>query len=59
LVAIVRDAQGNELMRWSFKAEAKMLAPGATTGFRSEMFDPGPEAANVMIVLGTGETVMR
>jgi hypothetical protein len=51
LLAIVRNDQGKELMRWTFHAEAETLGPGASTGFRSEMFDPQSESAKVTIVL--------
>jgi hypothetical protein len=60
LVAIVQDEQGRELMRWSFRAEAESLGPGASTGFRSEMFDPQSESAKVTIVFASDpETAMQ
>ena len=60
LVAIVQDKRGRELMRWSFRAEAESLGPGAATGFRSEMFDPQSESAKVTIVFASDpETAMQ
>ncbi|HTO84287.1 MAG TPA: hypothetical protein VMQ73_18830 [Methylomirabilota bacterium] len=49
LVAIVSDDQGNELQRWSFNAEVATLAPGASSGFRSEYFDSGAGGTKVTI----------
>jgi len=49
LVAIVTDGDGKELRRWVFNAEAETLGPGATTGFRSESYDPTNGLAKVTI----------
>jgi hypothetical protein len=59
LLAIVQDDQGRELMRWTFRAEAESLGPGASTGFRSEMFDPQSRAAKVTIVFAPEQRTMR
>jgi hypothetical protein len=47
----VQDDQGNELMHWTFRAEAESLEAGASTGFRSEMYDPQSKSAKVTIVV--------
>ena len=49
LVAVVSDRGGKELKRWTFNAEAETLGPGASTGFRSESFDPTSDAVKVTI----------
>ncbi len=49
LVAIVSDDQGQELQRWTFNAELATLAPGASSGFRSEYFDSGAGGTKVTI----------
>jgi hypothetical protein len=59
LLAIVQDEDGKELMRWTFRAEAAALAPGSSTGFRSEMFDPQSQSANVTIVFAAEQQTMR
>jgi hypothetical protein len=59
LLAIVQDEDGKELMRWSFRAEADALAPGGSTGFRSEMLDPQSQSANVTIVFAAEQQTMR
>jgi hypothetical protein len=59
LLAIVQDDQGKELMRWTFRAEVERLAPGASTGFRSEMFDPQSKSAKVTIVFAPEQRTMR
>jgi hypothetical protein len=59
LLAIVQDDQGKELMRWTFRAEVESLAPGASTGFRSEMFDPQSKSAKVTIVFAPEQRTMR
>jgi hypothetical protein len=59
LLAIVQDDQGKELMRWTFRAEAETLGPGASTGFRSEMFDPQSESAKVTIVFAPEQQTMQ
>lgn len=59
LLAIVQDEEGKELMRWTFRAEVDALAPGGSTGFRSEMFDPQSQSANVTIVFAVEQQTMR
>jgi hypothetical protein len=59
LLAIVQDDQGKELMRWTFRAEAERLGPGASTGFRSEMFDPQSKSAKVTIVFAPEQQTMQ
>jgi hypothetical protein len=50
LLAIVQDDQGKELMRWTFRAEAERLGPGASTSFRSNTIDPQSKSVKVTIV---------
>jgi hypothetical protein len=55
LVAIVSDADGRELARWKFTAEAPTLEPGASTGFRSETVDPAPHSTKITVVFALPE----
>jgi hypothetical protein len=59
LLAIVRDDQGKEVMRWTFRAEAESLGPGAWTSFRSEISDPQSKSAKVTIVVAPEQRTMR
>jgi hypothetical protein len=55
LVAVVSDAEGNEVARWKFYAEAPTLQPGASTGFRSETVDPAPDSTRITVVFAPPE----
>jgi hypothetical protein len=55
LIAIVSDAHGKELARWKFMAEAPILEPGASTGFRSETVDPAPHSTKITVVFALPE----
>jgi hypothetical protein len=59
LLAIVQDDQGKELMHWTFRAEAESLEAGASTGFRSEMYDPQLKSAKVTIVVAQKQRTME
>jgi hypothetical protein len=59
LLAIVQDDQGKELMHWTFRAEAESLEAGASTGFRSEMYDPQLKSAKVTIVVAPEQRTME
>jgi hypothetical protein len=59
LLAIVQDDQGKELLRWTFRAEAESLGPRASTGFRSEMFDPRSASAKVTVVFAPEHQMMQ
>ena len=55
LVAIVRDDRNRELARWRFVAEAPILKPGASTGFRTETVDPAPQSTKVTVIFAPEE----
>jgi hypothetical protein len=59
LLAIVRDDHGKEVMRWTFRTNADSLAPGASSGFRSEISDPQSKSAKVTIVIAPEQRTMR
>ena len=56
LLATVRDLKGAELDRWTFNAENPDLAPGASTGFRTETIYPTNQSTNVAVTFASDST---
>lgn len=56
LLATLRDAQGVELDRWTFAAELTELAPGASTGFRTEAVSPTTQSTNLSVMFAAEGT---
>jgi hypothetical protein len=56
LLATVRDLKGSELDRWTFSAENPELAPGGSTGFRTETIYPTNQSTNVAVTFASDST---
>jgi hypothetical protein len=56
LLATVRDLKGAELDRWTFSAENPELAPGDSTGFRTETIYPTNQSTNVAVTFASDST---
>jgi hypothetical protein len=56
LMATVSDMKGTQLDRWTFTAEIADLAPGGTTGFRTETIYPTSQSTNVAVTFASDST---
>jgi hypothetical protein len=56
LMATVSDMKGTQLDRWTFTAEVADLAPGGTTGFRTETIYPTSQSTNVAVTFASDST---